>query len=365
MVHFVRSDVLGGKFETPNRYSAPETLKIGVSGIVCSSWDQIGQQYVAVKKIIQPFNTPATAQHIYREIKLLRHLKHENVIRPLDIFISPREDIYLVTELMQTDLRELLDSKSLSHEFVQFFLYQLMRGLKYIHSAGVVHRDLEPKNILINENCDLKICDFGLARVREPQMTGYLSTISSRLYRAPEIMLLCQTYGEKVDIWSAGCIFAEMLLGKPLFPGKDSFEQFSAITKLLGTPSEETLVKMTSQSTRGVLDTLPQHDGLGLSSTFPNIDPSALQLLEKMLVFDPDHRISAAEALTSPYLASYHDPTDEPVAEEQFDWTLNGSFCSDDVWKQKLYAEVLEYHKKAEINESVKKWTQTSSTVQK
>ena len=138
-----------------------------------------------------------------------------------------------MTELLGTDLHRLLTSRPLEKQFIQYFLYQILRGLKYVHSAGVVHRDLKPSNILVNENCDLKvcptsfrrlpqayiqICDFGLARIQDPQMTGYVST---RYYRAPEIMLTWQKYDVAVDIWSTGCIFAEMLEGKPLFPGKD------------------------------------------------------------------------------------------------------------------------------------------------
>jgi p38 MAP kinase len=109
----------------------------------------------------------------------------------------------------------------------------------------VIHRDLKPSNILINENCDLKLCDFGLARAQDPQMTGYVST---RYYRAPEIMLNWQKYGVEVDIWSAGCIFAEMLEGKPLFPGKDHVNQFSLITDLLGTPSDDVIQTIGSES---------------------------------------------------------------------------------------------------------------------
>lgn len=109
----------------------------------------------------------------------------------------------------------------------------------------MIHRDLKPENILINEKCDLKICDFGLTQVHEPQMTGYLST---KYYRAPEIMLTYQSYGEQVDIWSAGCIFAEMLQGKPLFAGRDHMDEFCAITRLLGTPDEDILARITSKS---------------------------------------------------------------------------------------------------------------------
>jgi p38 MAP kinase len=119
------------------------------------------------------------------------------------------------------------------------------RGLKYVHSAGVVHRDLKPSNILVNENCDLKICDFGLARIQDPQMTGYVST---RYYRAPEIMLTWQKYDVEVDVWSAGCIFAEMLEGKPLFPGKDHVNQFSIITELLGTPPDDVINTIASEN---------------------------------------------------------------------------------------------------------------------
>jgi p38 MAP kinase len=152
-----------------------------------------------------------------------------------------------VTELLGTDLHRLLTSRPLEKQFIQYFLYQILRGLKYVHSAGVVHRDLKPSNILVNENCDLKICDFGLARIQDPQMTGYVST---RYYRAPEIMLTWQKYDVEVDIWSAGCIFAEMLEGKPLFPGKDHVNQFSIITELLGTPPDDVIKTICSENVR-------------------------------------------------------------------------------------------------------------------
>ncbi|CAJ0646865.1 5548_t:CDS:10 [Entrophospora sp. SA101] len=182
---------------------------MGAFGLVCSAKDQLTGVNVAIKKIMKPFSTSVLSKRTYRELKLLKHLKHENIISLSDIFISPLEDIYFVTELLGTDLHRLLTSRPLEKQFIQYFLYQILRGLKYVHSAGVVHRDLKPSNILINENCDLKICDFGLARIQDPQMTGYVST---RYYRAPEIMLTWQKY----DV-------AEMLEGKPLFPGKDRY----------------------------------------------------------------------------------------------------------------------------------------------
>ena len=149
----------------------------------------------------------------------------------------------------------------------QYFVYQTLRALKTMHSADIVHRDLKPANLLLNANCDLKVCDFGLARIQDPQMTGYVST---RYYRAPEIMLTWQKYDVAVDIWSAGCIFAEMLEGKPLFPGKDrthlsllvlaipdhllvyhasaDVHQFSIITELLGTPPEDVIQTIASEN---------------------------------------------------------------------------------------------------------------------
>lgn len=245
MAEFVRAQIFGTTFEITSRYSDLQPVGMGAFGLVCSARDQLTSQNVAIKKIMKPFSTPVLAKRTYRELKLLKHLRHENVISLSDIFISPLEDIYFVTELLGTDLHRLLTSRPLEKQFIQYFLYQIMRGLKYVHSAGVVHRDLKPSNILVNENCDLKICDFGLARIQDPQMTGYVST---RYYRAPEIMLTWQKYDVEVDIWSAGCIFAEMLEGKPLFPGKDHVNQFSIITELLGTPPDDVINTIASEN---------------------------------------------------------------------------------------------------------------------
>ena len=272
---------------------------------------------------------------------------------------------YFVTELLGTDLHRLLTSRPLEKQFIQYFLYQILvcpamlaakcpqanrqqRGLKYVHSAGVVHRDLKPSNILVNENCDLKICDFGLARIQDPQMTGYVST---RYYRAPEIMLTWQKYDVEVDIWSAGCIFAEMLEGKPLFPGKDHVNQFSIITELLGTPPQDVIETICSENTLRFVQSLPKRERVPLSSKFRNADAPAIDLLEKMLIFDPRTRVSATEGLTHEYLSPYHDPTDEPAAEEKFDWSFNDADLPVDTWKIMMYSEILDYHNPDHLQE--------------
>ncbi|SCU86263.1 LANO_0C07316g1_1 [Lachancea nothofagi CBS 11611] len=338
---FIRTQIFGTVFEITNRYTDLNPVGMGAFGLVCSATDTYTSQPVAIKKIMKPFSTAVLAKRTYRELKLLKHLRHENLICLEDIFLSPLEDIYFVTELQGTDLHRLLQTRPLEKQFVQYFLYQILRGLKYVHSAGVIHRDLKPSNILINENCDLKICDFGLARIQDPQMTGYVST---RYYRAPEIMLTWQKYNVEVDIWSAGCIFAEMIEGKPLFPGKDHVHQFSIITDLLGSPPEDVINTICSVNTLKFVTSLPHRDPVSFSERFKNVEPDAVDLLEKMLVFDPNKRITAADALTHPYLAPYHDPTDEPAADAKFDWHFNDADLPVDTWRVMMYSEILDFH---------------------
>ncbi|TIA88155.1 hypothetical protein E3P81_03641 [Wallemia ichthyophaga] len=360
----VNASIFGTLFQITSRYVNLEPVGMaGAFGLVwwvhflaypgssrksnenSSAKDQLTSSPVAIKKIMKPFSTPVLSKRTYRELKLLKHIRHENIISLSDIFISPSEDIYFVTELLGTDLHRLLTARPLEKQFIQYFLYQILRGLKYVHSAGVVHRDLKPSNILVNENCDLKICDFGLARIQDPQMTGYVST---RYYRAPEIMLTWQKYDVAVDIWSTGCIFAEMLEGKPLFPGKDHVNQFSIITELLGTPPDDVIQTICSENTCSqtlrFVQSLPKKPRIPFNEKFKTNDPLALDLVEKMLSFDPRTRITASQALAHPYLAPYHDPNDEPVAAEQFDWSFNDADLPIDTWKVMMYSEILDFH---------------------
>lgn len=339
---FVRTQIFGTVFEITNRYTELNPIGMGAFGLVCSATDTLTNQSVAIKKIMKPFSTAILAKRTYRELKLLKHLRHENLICLQDIFLSPLEDIYFVTELQGTDLHRLLQTRPLERQFVQYFLYQILRGLKYVHSAGVIHRDLKPSNILINENCDLKICDFGLARIQDPQMTGYVST---RYYRAPEIMLTWQKYDTEVDIWSAGCIFAEMFEGKPLFPGKDHVHQFSIITDLLGSPPEDVINTICSENTLKFVTSLPHRDPVPFKQRFATMEPDAIDLLSQMLVFDPKKRVTAAQALEHPYLSPYHDPTDEPIAGAKFDWHFNDADLPVETWRIMMYSEILDFHK--------------------
>jgi p38 MAP kinase len=172
-------------------------------------------------------------------------------------------------------------------------------------------------------------------------MTGYVST---RYYRAPEIMLRWREYNVEVDIWSAGCILAEMLQGKPLFPGKDHIHQFSIITQLLGNPPQYFIKTIRNEDTVRIVRSLPSRQRQSLDTKIKNADPQALDLLDKILVFDPHKRPSAGSALMHQYLSPYHDPTDEPVACEKFDWSFNDTDLSVDMWKIMTYSEICDYH---------------------
>ncbi|KAK7807470.1 hypothetical protein U0070_006758 [Myodes glareolus] len=221
------------------------------------------------------------------------------------------KDVYIVQDLMETDLYKLLKTQHLSNDHICYFLYQILRGLKYIHSANVLHRDLKPSNLLLNTTCDLKICDFGLARVADPDHdhTGFLTEyVATRWYRAPEIMLNSKGYTKSIDIWSVGCILAEMLSNRPIFPGKHYLDQLNHILGILGSPSQEDLNCIINLKARNYLLSLPHKNKVPWNRLFPNADSKALDLLDKMLTFNPHKRIEVEQALAHPYLEQYYDP---------------------------------------------------------
>uniref|UniRef100_A0A158R8V0 Stress-activated protein kinase JNK n=1 Tax=Taenia asiatica TaxID=60517 RepID=A0A158R8V0_TAEAS len=229
------------QFVIPDRYSGLRPIGTGAQGYVVSAFDSVSQRKVAIKKLTHPFQNVTHAKRAYREIVLMKLVNHRNIISLLDAF-SPQstldefQDVYLVMELMDASLSHVIHME-LDHERFSFLLYQILCGLKHLHVAGIIHRDLKPNNIAVKHDCTLKILDFGLARsgTENFMMTPYVVT---RYYRAPEV-ILGMGYTANVDIWSVGCIFAEMVLERTFFPGTDHIDQWSKITAELGTPSRE------------------------------------------------------------------------------------------------------------------------------
>uniref|UniRef100_G3R0Q8 mitogen-activated protein kinase n=1 Tax=Gorilla gorilla gorilla TaxID=9595 RepID=G3R0Q8_GORGO len=270
-----------------------------LSGPLSSAYDHVRKTRVAIKKI-SPFEHQTYCQRTLREIQILLRFRHENVIGIRDILrastLEAMRDVYIVQDLMETDLYKLLKSQQLSNDHICYFLYQILRGLKYIHSANVLHRDLKPSNLLINTTCDLK---------------GYTKSI---------------------DIWSVGCILAEMLSNRPIFPGKHYLDQLNHILGILGSPSQEDLNCIINMKARNYLQSLPSKTKVAWAKLFPKSDSKALDLLDRMLTFNPNKRITVEEALAHPYLEQYYDPTDEPVAEEPFTFAME----LDDLPKERL-----------------------------
>ncbi|PQM37176.1 mitogen-activated protein kinase 11 [Prunus yedoensis var. nudiflora] len=338
-----------------NRYKIQEVIGKGSYGVVCSAIDTHTGEKVAIKKIHDIFEHISDAARILREIKLLRLLRHPDIVEIKHIMLPPSrrdfKDIYVVFELMESDLHQVIKANDdLTREHYQFFLYQLLRALKYIHTANVYHRDLKPKNILANANCKLKICDFGLARVAfndTPTTIFWTDYVATRWYRAPE---LCGSFFSKytpaIDIWSIGCIFAEVLTGKPLFPGKNVVHQLDLMTDLLGTPSLDTISRVRNEKARRYLTSMRKKQPVSLAQKFPNADPLALRLLERLLAFDPKDRPTAEEALADPYFKGLsrieREPSCQPITKMEFEFERR-RVTKEDI-RELIFREILEYH---------------------
>ncbi|XP_037910535.1 mitogen-activated protein kinase p38b-like isoform X2 [Hermetia illucens] len=345
MPKYYKIDINKTEWEVPERYQNLQPVGSGAYGQVCSALDTRHNMKVAIKKLARPFQSAVHAKRTYRELRMLKHMNHENVIGLLDVFhpggnsLDSFQQVYLVTNLMGADLNNIVRTQKLSDDHVQFLIYQILRGLKYIHSAGIIHRDLKPSNIAVNEDCELKILDFGLARPTETEMTGYVAT---RWYRAPEIMLNWMHYNQTVDIWSVGCIMAELLTGRTLFPGTDHLDHLTRILVLCGTPEPELMNKITSEEARNYIKSLPIMKKRSFKDVFRGANPLAIDLLEKMLELDSEKRITAEQALAHKYMEKYADPTDEPTS-APYDQSFEDMDLPVEQWKELVFKEVVNF----------------------
>ncbi|KAK4687866.1 hypothetical protein P7C73_g2248, partial [Tremellales sp. Uapishka_1] len=344
-------------FQAPNNayvlqkpWTFVKELGQGAYGCVSSARNLQTGETCAVKKVTNvftkqldftpcpsPVHLPYDTLHMISATALLRcPYQQITSLMDMDIVFDPPgsqlfHEVYLYEELMEADLHAIIRSgQPLSDAHFQSFLYQTLCGLKYIHSANVLHRDLKPGNLLVNADCELKICDFGLARGFQPGavqteqgkagfMTEYVAT---RWYRAPEIMLSFANYTSSIDMWSVGCILAELLGGKPIFKGEDYVDQLNKILNYLGTPTEDTLRRVGSPRAQDYIRSLPIKPKVQFAKLYPQASPLAVDLLTKLLSFDPAKRIGCEEALEHPYLSVWHDPADEPSCEVPFDFSF-------------------------------------------
>ncbi|KAF9462865.1 kinase-like domain-containing protein [Collybia nuda] len=344
----------GKVFHVEKRWKLIREMGSGAYGVVISAADEISGETVAIKLVTRVFDKIQLAKRALRELTLLRHFAgHENITGLIDVdAISPDfNEIYIFMEPMEADLHQIIKSgQSLTNEHVQYFLYQILRGMKYVHSASVIHRDLKPGNLLVNADCELKICDFGLSRGFEPrpdeQATHLTEYVATRWYRAPEIMLAFRRYSTAIDVWSIGCILAELLLGKPLFKGKDYVDQLNKILDVLGTPDEKVIKRIGSEKAQAYVRSLPFKKTIPFRKLLPAADPQALDLLAKLLAFDPMDRITVPDALEHPWLASYHDEEDEPTCPVTFEkWTKIEELETLDEFREALWNEIEDYRR--------------------
>merc|ERR1712188_43046 len=333
------------------RYDVIQKLGKGAYGIVWKATDKKTRETVALKKIFDAFQNATDAQRTFREIMFLQELRdHENIIRLTNVLKADNDrDIYLVFEYMETDLHAVIRANILEDIHKQYIMYQLFRACKYLHAADIIHRDMKPSNILLNSDCQMKVCDFGLARSiaslenpntgPAPVLTDYVAT---RWYRAPEILLGSTKYTKGVDVWSFGCILGELLAHKPLFPGSSTMNQLERIIEFTGRPSPEEIDAIKSPFAGTMLESIPPVAKKTLNDLFPSGSVEALDLLRRLLQFSPSKRISAELALSHPYVSQFHNPDDEPRPPGTISIPIddNTKYTIND-YREKLYIEIV------------------------
>lgn len=346
------------KFSLPCRYEVTHILGKGSYGTVCSVRDKFDPENpysIAVKKITNIFYREVLLKRAIRELKFMSYFKgHKNIVSLIDLeFVpeKPYDGLYCYQELIDYDLAKVIHSSVQLSEFhIKHFFYQILCGLKFIHSAEVIHHDLKPGNILCTLNGCLKICDFGLARglasqffashVARQDITNYVAT---RWYRAPELILSHKEYGKPIDMWSVGCILAELYGRKPIFMGKDSLQQVHEIMRVMGNPPKELLVSYGSLRAWNICnDSIYSNQGIEWKLLYPFASEDALDLIDKILLWDMNERLTVEQALSHPFLVEVKCAEDEPSCPlGPFDFSYETRLNSMPRLREFLMSEVL------------------------
>ncbi|KAF6766465.1 kinase-like domain-containing protein [Ephemerocybe angulata] len=293
-----------------SNYIQLEKLGEGTYATVYKGRSRTTNEIVALKEIHLDAEegTPSTA---IREISLMKELKHVNIVRLHDV-IHTETKLVLIFEYCEQDLKKYMDQNgdrgALPPDTVRSFMFQLLKGTAFCHENQVLHRDLKPQNLLINRKGELKLGDFGLARAFGVPVNTFSNEVVTLWYRAPDVLLGSRTYSTSIDVWSCGCIFAEMISGVPLFRGRDNQDQLLHIMRIIGTPNPLQFAKISKETPEIQQKQFPNYPRMPFHTVLPKASPQALDLLEKLLKFDPAERISAADALAHPYFSSVQTP---------------------------------------------------------
>jgi len=315
-------EIENSTFEVPSHYRCTQMLGEGAFGSVCEAKDEQTGKWVAIKKCRNVFQetdgVKPIPMDVLREIKMLEFCKHPHIITLEEILPvrSNFDEVYIVTDKMDTTLcRVLKSSGSLSHKHTQYFMAQLISAIYYLHSAGILHRDIKTSNILVNQDCTLKLCDLGLARSKHQDTTSTQYYVVTRWYRAPELLIKTGNYHEAIDMWAVGVVLVEMLQGSALWPGRGSHEQFQLILEDLGTPSDEEV-----SYAQYIYSNFPLKRRNFSRDVVQKYGKQAGDLIAQLLTWNPDERLTATETSMHPYLRVYKSSFPLTSSKEQFDW---------------------------------------------
>ncbi|SCU80474.1 LAMI_0B02542g1_1 [Lachancea mirantina] len=283
-------------------YPATEVVGHGSFGVVFTTQIEETREKVAIKKVLQD------RRFKNRELEIMKQLQHPQIIDLLYYFYEtdPQGEVYLnlILEFMPQSLYQRLrrfvaQRSNMPRLEIKLYMYQLFKSLNYLHTcANVCHRDIKPQNLLVDpDTFALKLCDFGSAKQLKPSEPN-VSYICSRYYRAPELIFGATNYSVQIDVWSSGCVMAELLLGQPMFPGESGIDQLVEIIKILGTPSKQEICAMNPNYME---HKFPQIRPIPLAKVFKREDPQTVQFLADVLRYDPSQRFSAVHCLTAPY----------------------------------------------------------------